>query len=191
MQIGKCFFGPQLCLFGFSKNSTYKLWSGLLKKKLLSLGFSKSERKQHLTLGNRKIYSFTHESDFSKATVMMPARPPITPGKPCRLWTPHVSWILSLVVKNGWNCKKRKPYYFVSYREPCDQSKWTCRKIFMSRPVSHLHLKPTYIKEYEYTGGKTSHFSLRKMDVTVSDFKSCSFLPTGGILNPLERAQSL
>ena len=90
-----------LCLFGFSKNSTYKLWSGLLKKKLLSLGFSKSERKQHLTLGNRKIYSFTHESDFSKATVMMPARPPITPGKPCRLWTPHVSWILSLVVKNG------------------------------------------------------------------------------------------
>lgn len=71
------------------------------EKALSSLDVSKSEKKVTLDPQQWENHSFTHVSDAPKAMATMLARPPITPGKPCRLWTPHVSWILSLAVKNG------------------------------------------------------------------------------------------
>lgn len=81
---------------------------------------SKSEIKRHRTSRFRKTRSLTHALDAPKTIATMLARPPTTPGKPCRLWTPHVSWIFSLSVRHGYNCKKRKVYYFVRHTEVND-----------------------------------------------------------------------
>lgn len=70
----------------FIKNNTYKLWSGLLKRKI-SHHWIHRVRENIIRWGGggRRTRSFTHTSDAPKATAAMPARPPITPGKPCRL----------------------------------------------------------------------------------------------------------
>ena len=39
---------------------------------------------------------------LTKATTIQLIRAPKTPGNPCKLCTPHVSWILNFEFKNGW-----------------------------------------------------------------------------------------
>jgi len=51
---------------------------------------------------NRKCYLIPHFSSELKAAMTAPAMAARTPGMPCRLCTPHVSWMR--------NFRSRKPY---------------------------------------------------------------------------------
>lgn len=46
--------------------------------------------------------SYPYESTCASAVIIAPAMPPKIPGIPCKLCTPHVSWILRDLAKNDY-----------------------------------------------------------------------------------------